>query len=75
MALDEVACARARARAYHGTLAASDKPAARRPYKPADDRPTSSAVVMSSARLREARVKESHEQQRRAQDGGEHSST
>jgi hypothetical protein len=73
--LDEVACARARARAYHGTLPPADKPAARRTDKAADDRATPTAVVMSSACLREARVNESHEQQRRAQDGGEHSFT
>ena len=73
--LDQVACARARARAYHGTLAASDKRAAPRTDQTADDGPAPSAVMMSSARLREARVNESHEQQRRAQDGGEHSST
>jgi len=53
VALDEVACARARARAYSGTLAASDQPAARRPDQTADDRTTPSAVVMSSACLRE----------------------
>ena len=74
--LDKVACARAGSRAYRGTLAASDQPAARRADQPADDGPTPSAVMMSSACLpREPSVNESHEQQRRAQEGGEHSFT